>query len=175
MRSDFLHRHADALRAASVCACALMILLAALAAFRPELFSAGAVVEASSTAIKAEQTPEPEADPMAEFELEREQLRSMQTAQLNEIIHGENTDEETKRLARQRLLDLGEWMEQEKTIEGVLRMRGYKDAICTVHKDSVNVVLRAESVGRQESAVIYELVLRETGVTGGNVKIIPVG
>ena len=111
---------------------------------------------------------------MDAFLLEREQLRAMQTAQLNEIIHDAGTDEETQALARRQLLQLCDWMEKETTVEGLLRLRGFEDAVCTVHGDSVNVVIRGQAVGSQESALIYDLVLRETGVTGGNVKIVPI-
>ena len=46
--------------------------------------------------------------------------------------------------------------------------------MATVHEDSVNVLVRAESLSQSETAVILELVLRETGISGGNVKIIPI-
>ena len=41
-------------------------------------------------------------------------------------------------------------------------------------EDSVNVLLRADIVTSQEASVVLDLVLRETGVTGGNVNIIPI-
>ena len=54
--------------------------------------------------------------------------------------------------------------EQETTIEGVLRARGYADCVATIHEDTANVLVRAEALTRQETAVILELVLRETDV-----------
>ena len=77
-------------------------------------------------------------------------------------------------MAQARLLERLDDQEKETTIEGVLRARGFKDAIATVHRDSVNILVRAESLSRQETAVILELVVRETGISGGNVKIIPI-
>ena len=53
-------------------------------------------------------------------------------------------------------------------------MRGYSSAVATVHEDSVNVLVRADSLSQSETAVILELVLREAGISGGNVKIIPI-
>ena len=44
----------------------------------------------------------------------------------------------------------------------------------TVSDASVNVILRAEALTRRETAVILDLVLRETGVTAGNVKILTI-
>ena len=115
-----------------------------------------------------------EADPLEDFRTEREQLRSMQTAQLNDIIHDGETDSQTRALAQRTLIDLLAWSEQETTIEGVLRARGYADCVATIHEDTANVLVRAEALTRQETAVILELVLRETDVDSGNVKIIPI-
>ena len=58
--------------------------------------------------------------------------------------------------------------------EGVLRVRGFEDAVVTVHADSANVLVRTPSLSRDQSAQILELVSRETGLLGGNIKIIPI-
>ena len=129
---------------------------------------------ATATFAAPEPTPDPQSDPLEEFLLEREQLRGMHSAQLNDIIYGENTDEETRALAQRTLLSLLSWAEQETTIKGILRARGYADCAVTVHEDTANVLVRAEALTREESAVILELVLRETDVESGNVKIIPI-
>lgn len=115
-----------------------------------------------------------ETDAIEAFRTERQQLRQMQLSQLSEIIHSDNQDAEIVVLAQQRQLELMQWAEQELTLEGVLAMRDFKDAVVTVHTDSVNVMIRAESVSKQEAAVILELVTRETGISGGNIKIIPI-
>ena len=138
---------------------------------RPEAEPAAAGVPAASAAPAA--APE-ETDPLEAFRLEREQLRSMQTAQLNDIIHDGETDQQTRALAQRTLIDLMAWAEQETTIEGVLRARGYEDCVATIHEDTANILVRAEALTRQETAVILELVLRETDVDSGNVKIIPI-
>lgn len=127
------------------------------------------VAEAASAAAPAE-----DADPVTRFRTEREQLRARETAQLNDIIHGGNADGETILMAQRQLIDLMRYSEQELTIEGVLQSRGFDGALVTVGDDSANVLIRAESVTQAESAVILELVMRETGISGGNVKIIPV-
>lgn len=113
-------------------------------------------------------------DPLEQFRTERQQLRQRQIAQLNELIYGESADAETTSLAKRRLLELMRWSEQETTLEGLLRLREFADVLVTVHTDSVNVMVRADALNRQQSAVILDLVMRETGISGGNVKIIPI-
>lgn len=116
----------------------------------------------------------PTADSMEAFRTERQQLRQMQLSQLNEIVYAENSSDEIVMRARARQMELMEWAEQEQTLEGVLSVRGFEDVLATVHGDSVNVLVRTDALTREQTAVILELVMRETGVSGGNVKIIPV-
>lgn len=113
-------------------------------------------------------------DSIEQFRTERQQLRRMQMEQLNEIVHGGSADAEMVAMAQRRQLELMEWSEQELTLEGVLRLREFEDVLVTVHTDSVNVMVRAKALNRQQTAVILELVMRETGISGGNVKIIPI-
>ena len=125
---------------------------------------------AATAAVAAEGN---EMSEVARFRLLREQLRAMEKAQLNDVAHGSNTDPELAAMAQRQLLALCEREEQELTLEGVLALRGWDDPVVTVHADSVNVLVKAQAVTRQESAAILELVCRETGVQSGNVKIIP--
>ena len=156
-----------------IAAClSLLLIVSGVAAIRAGFFTAPTSGTVEALAVTSDST-EPE-DPLEAFAAERQQLRGMQKAQLNEILYDADSEDDARAEARRQLLELCDREEKENTIEGVLRMRGFADAVCTVHGDSVNVVVRADSLGRQESAVIYDLVLRETGVTGGNVKIIPV-
>ena len=130
--------------------------------------------EVQPPAYSAASSMETAQDPLEQFRTERQQLRQRQIAQLNELIYGESADAETIALAKQRLLELMQWSEQETTLEGLLRLREFADVLVTVHTDSVNVMVRADALNRQQSAVILDLVMRETGISGGNVKIIPI-
>ena len=113
-------------------------------------------------------------DAVTAFRTEREQLRAMQKAQLNEIVHGDGTEAEIAALAQRQLMELCSREEHEMTLEGLLALRGFDDPVVTVQSDSVNVLLRTELVTQQECSVILDLVCRETGVQSGNVKIIPI-
>ena len=129
---------------------------------------------AKSTPAAVKVYGEAEQDAIAQFRLEREQLRARQEAELNDMIHSEATDAEAAAQARQQLLALMESAEAEQTIEGILQARGFSDPLVSVRGGAANVLIRGETLSQRESAVILELVMRETGLTGGNVKIIPV-
>ena len=93
---------------------------------------------------------------------------------MNDIIHAPDGDGEIVAQARKQLLDMLEQARQESAIEGILQSRGFEDALVSVSGAGANVILRGEKVSAAQSAVILDLVMRETGLTGGSVKIIPV-
>ena len=126
---------------------------------------------AATAAATVEQEPMSAAE---RFRTLREQLRAMEKAQLNDVAHDAQADQELRNMAQQQLIALCDREEHELTLEGVLAMRGFADPVVTVHADSVNVLIRAEVITQQESAAIMELVCRETGAQSGNVKIIPI-
>lgn len=113
-------------------------------------------------------------DPLAEFETGRQQLRARRKSQLNALIHDSATDEDTLIAARQKLLSDMDEEKQEETLQGILRARGFDGAVVSVRSGAANILVRSQGLKRQETAVILELVMRETGITGGNVKIIPI-
>ena len=115
-----------------------------------------------------------EEDAVDAFRTEREQLRAIQKAQLNDLIHDSGTEAEIAAMAQRQLLDLCGREEHEVTLEGLLALRGFENPVVTVQADSVNVLLKAQLVTQQECSVILDLVCRETGVQSGNVKIIPI-
>lgn len=154
----------------ALCAAAFLVLLAL-----DSHITYSVAVSGMDRAASASLEPRLEAaDALGQFRLEREQLRARQEAQLNEIIYSDQSDAQTIARAQEQLLSLMSRAEQELTLEGLLQGRGFEDALVSVGERSANVLLRKETVTQQESAVILELVMRETGLTGGNVKIIPV-
>ena len=110
---------------------------------------------------------------MSDFYTDREALRGDELDRLREIVADEGTPEEIRLAAGRRELALMDRSEKEAAIEAVLTARGYAPVVVTVQSDSVNVLIKTESLTRQDAAAILDLVMRETGVTGGNVKIIP--
>lgn len=109
-----------------------------------------------------------------QFRTERQQLRALQKAQINDIIYGEGTDSELVDRARTMLLELLEREETENVLEGLLKIRGFEGAIVSVRSDSASVFIVKDMLTQQESSIILDLVCRETGLLSGNIKIIPI-
>jgi len=116
-----------------------------------------------------------EADPLTRFRTEREQLRQRQRGELNDIAHGVQSDPEAAALAQRRLIELMSTEETELKLEGILCARGFEEVLVSLSAQSANVLVRRDSaLTRRETAIILDLVTRETGLTGGNVRIIPI-
>ena len=111
---------------------------------------------------------------MASFCADRDALRQEEIAQLAALSAQSDTPAEIRAMAQRRILNLREWMEEEATVEAVLTARGYRPILVTVHADSANVLVAADRVTREDAAVMLELIARETGISGGNIKIIPI-
>jgi stage III sporulation protein AH len=62
-------------------------------------------------------------------------------------------------------------MENELTIEGLLTASGFDDAIVTVQTGSVNVVIKAKEITKEEAAKILDIVRQETGESAQNIKV----
>ena len=113
-------------------------------------------------------------DPLLAFQIDRAALREQERLSLKQVMEDPSIDSPLVAQAGARLMRILDWTEQEHTIEGVLRSRGYEDCVVTVHQDSANVLIRGDSPTRQQAAQILELVCRETGLGGGDIKIIPI-
>lgn len=127
-----------------------------------------------AAAAQPAQSDTAQPDPLSRFRTERQQLRQRRRAELNDIIHDAKTDAETLALAQRQLMAQVEAEDAEVRLEGLLGARHFEGVLVSVSEGAVNVLVRRETVTRQETAVILDIVLRETGVSGGNVKIIPV-
>ena len=154
---------------------ALLALTVAFTLAFPALYATkpGTSPSVATGAVGAEDAAVP-TDAIERFRSEREQMRAVEVRELKALIADSGADAGLRDEARRQLLNLTTYMEQEVTIEGVLRARGFEDALCTVHEGSVNVLVRADTLTRAESAVILELTLRETKEQSGNIKIIPI-
>ena len=99
-----------------------------------------------------------------EYRLERERVRSRELDLLQQMVNNPNTSSDSKREAEVKILELKDLMELELNVESSLVGLGYKHAILFYQKGSVNVVVNAEALTREEKAQIAELVSKAAGV-----------
>ena len=112
------------------------------------------------------------AEYFANYRANRESVRNNEIVQLDSIIENERSDMETVKDAQNQKIEIVRIMEAELTIEGLLGSSGYKEAIVTVKKGNVNVVINEKSITEEQAAKILEIVRDQTGEPAQNIKII---
>jgi stage III sporulation protein AH len=108
----------------------------------------------------------------ADYKANRENRRETEIAYLDSIISNTGSDTETVSEAQNQKIEIVKSMESELTIEGLLVASGFNDAIVTVQTGSVNVVLKAKEISKEQAAEVLEIVRDETGEPAQNIKII---
>ncbi len=107
-----------------------------------------------------------------DYKANRESVRDTEVAYLDSIISSDNSDAETVKDAQDQKIQIVQRMESELTIEGLVMAAGFEDAIVTVQEGSVNVVLKADQISKEDAAKVLEIVRQETGESAQNIKVI---
>lgn len=107
-----------------------------------------------------------------DYKVNRENVRDTEVAYLDSIITNEKSDAETLQDAQNQKIEIVKRMESELTIEGLVVAAGFEDAIVTVQQGSVNVVLKADQISKEDAAKVLEIVRQETGESAQNIKVI---
>lgn len=108
----------------------------------------------------------------ADFRTERERVHTQELTSIDSIINNENTDTQTLAEAQKMKLELTDTMEKELLIEGLLKAKGFEDAVITISDAAVNVIVKQKDLTKQQVAQVLEIVLREAGdISAENVKI----
>lgn len=106
-----------------------------------------------------------------EHRLSRDKLRASLIDRLNEIINNENTNDETRAKAQDEIIALGKVAELELSLEGLIKAKGFEDALVFLGNNSARVVVSTDELTEQDVVKILEIVKNETDIEAGNIKI----
>ena len=107
------------------------------------------------------------------FKTERVTAREQEIAFLDSVINGGGSTAETVNQAQQQKLSVANAMEKEVIIEGLLKVKGFGDAVVTFNQQSINVVVKEKQLDDVAVAKILDIVTSETGAKAADVKVIP--
>lgn len=108
-----------------------------------------------------------------DFRYDRENTRKKEVEYMQNLIDNPNSEGEKKIEAQNQLLEIVNIMEKELSIEGLIKAKGFEDAIVIIQSSSANVVVDKKELSLEEVAQILDIVRRETGQSADNIKIIP--
>ena len=112
-----------------------------------------------------------------EYKSEKQTARNEEISYLDSIISSESAEyAEQRQTAMNQKLKLISVMEQEVVIENLLESKGYEEVAVTigVTSDTVNVIVKAAELTREDTAIIYNILYEQAQVDADNVRIIPV-
>lgn len=113
-------------------------------------------------------------DSLADARVSRDRARSQEMEGLAALAANQKLAEETRAEAGQRLVGLTERTAREVEVEGLLRARGYADAVVFVHMDTAEVIVKSDiELTAVQAYAIADVVARATGLSVQQVTVLP--
>ena len=105
-----------------------------------------------------------------EYRLDRERLRSERLDLLREAMRTAKTEDSRQRL-QEAILKLAMEKQREAEIEGLIKARGFAEALVMLRDNTASVVLKASSLSKDEVLQIADCVSRLSGVKAEDIVI----
>lgn len=145
----------------------MVVLLAITGYLNFKLNNAGSKTETANTSTVS-------ASFFVTYRTERTSARESELAILNEIISNTTTTPTERSAAVASKQDLVAKIERELILEGLVKAKGFEDAVVTIGSSYYNVIVKnASELTSDEAAQILSVITTETGCLATNVKIIP--
>jgi len=106
-----------------------------------------------------------------EHRLSRDKLRATLIDRLYEIINNEKTNEEMRIKAQNEIISIGQIAELELSLEGLIKAKGFEDALVFLSENSARVVVSTDELTEQDVIKIFEIITSETDIDAENIKI----
>lgn len=106
-----------------------------------------------------------------EQRLARDRLRAGSIDRLNEIVNNDNTNDEMRTNAQQKIMSIGNISETELAIEGLVKAKGFEEALAFLTDKDIKIVVSKDELSEQDMVKILDLVMGETDLHAPNIKI----
>lgn len=103
----------------------------------------------------------------------RQNAREQEFAYLDSIIASATSSDAAKAAAEQEKLDLCKIVEKELVVEGLIKAKGFEDAVVTMSTNNVNVIVKDNELTSAKVAQILSVITQETGYKPANVVVVP--
>lgn len=106
-----------------------------------------------------------------EYRLSRDKLRANLVDRLDDIVNNQNTKESLRTQAQEEIIKIGKHSEKELQIEGLIKSKGFDDALVFLTDKDIKVVVSSIELSQQDMVKILDIVKSETEYTSENIKI----
>lgn len=111
-------------------------------------------------------------DYFAQAKMERESARSKALEILQETAENENFDEETRKNAQQRILDMASDTEKEAVIENIARAKGYNEISVYIDGESADVIVKKEGFSDKDVIILKQIVSEQLSIGADSIRIV---
>lgn len=104
----------------------------------------------------------------------REASRQKALDILNQTAANEAFDEATRKKAQENILTMADEVEQEASIENIIKAKGYENSSVYIDGEKVEIVVQKDGFSDDDAARLSEIATSQLEIPPSNVKIIPV-
>ena len=130
-------------------------------------------VQDQTTSTPGEAVLTAASDFAAQAKLSREQIRSQNKADLQDIINNQDIGEEQKQEAINTMVSVTELTEKEAAAELLLSAKGFENVIVNLTGETADIVVPDTDLDDARRAQIEDIVKRKTGIAPENIVITP--
>jgi stage III sporulation protein AH len=104
--------------------------------------------------------------------LARQASRDEAIEVLKLVSENEETSEEAKAAAAEKISQIAVDIQNEANIEALVKAKGFEDCVAVISEGSVSVIVKAESLQANQAAQILSIAYETTGISPQNISII---
>lgn len=156
---------------------ALALLLAGAVYLNWQIGSDNTVAASSNSDVGNAQFVNAQASESAYFtaaKAERKAARNDSIAELKEIAESATADEETKKEAAERSVELAAAADAEANIETLIKAKGFEECIAVIGQEGISIVVRSEDLLDSQVMQIKDIVTSQTDYEHDQIKIMNV-
>ena len=106
-----------------------------------------------------------------EYRLSRDKLRAGMVDRLDEIVSNTQTTDVVRTKAQEEIIKIGNISEKELQIEGLVKSKGFEEALVFLTDSDIKVVVSKNELSEQDMVKILDIVKSETTFDSNNIKI----
>lgn len=110
-------------------------------------------------------------DYFVEFRLSRDKLRASAVDRLDDIVNNDKTADDVRTKAQEEIMIIGNISEKELQIEGLVKSKGFEEALVFLTDEDIKVVVTSNDLNEQEVVKILDIVKSETTFNSDAIKI----
>lgn len=108
---------------------------------------------------------------IAQLKQERDRARGESVEQWKKTAEAKETSQEMRSEAEKKMKLANEWTEKEKTVETLVKAKGYQDCFAHINENGISVVVSGGEVNGAKVAQIKDVIVSETEIPVRNIKI----